>query len=60
VQLYLKPRVAGRPFEVDNAVLWEIVGWEQTPSGGRKPVLEPSKVSGDEACLLVCILTKQL
>jgi hypothetical protein len=43
VQLYLKPRVAGKPFEVDNAVLWEIVGWEQLPNGGRKPILEQSR-----------------
>lgn len=21
----------------------EIVGWEETPSGGKKPILEPSK-----------------
>jgi len=43
IALYLKPRDGGKPFEVDNATLWEIVGWETLANGGRKPVLEASK-----------------
>lgn len=41
IQLYLKKdRVAGQPFEVDKAVLRKIVGWQEMPNGGKKPITE--------------------